>query len=65
MISLSEFPAYLNSLTRAEWQPLIDLIPEIDQTTVSGKESGFDPTESDIQLLILVKKSTVKNLITY
>lgn len=51
MIPLSEFPAHLNSLTREDWQPLIDLIPEFEQTKDFGKEGEFGLTEEGIKIL--------------
>ncbi len=51
MTTLSEFPAHLNSLTQEDWQPLVDLIPEIERTTVFGKESGFELIEPGVHTL--------------
>lgn len=33
-LNLDEFPAYLETLRPTDWKPLIDLIPEIEQTKV-------------------------------
>jgi hypothetical protein len=33
-MKLRDFPAHLASLTPADWKPLLDLIPEIEKTTI-------------------------------
>lgn len=49
MISLSDFPSHLATLTKADWQPLFDLIPEIEQTIVFGEEKGFELIEPGVR----------------
>lgn len=51
MIPLSEFPAHLSSLTLADWQPLIDLIPVVEQTDVFGKEGEIKVNEDGVFIL--------------
>jgi len=39
-IKIDSFPQYLESLKPKDWQPLLDLISEIEKTQVFGEEKG-------------------------
>lgn len=42
ILPIKDFPAHLARLTPADWKPLLDLIPEIEQATVFGEEKGME-----------------------
>ncbi|MCK5820321.1 MAG: hypothetical protein KAH17_00480 [Bacteroidales bacterium] len=48
LIELSELPELLSSLTLNDWQPLLDLIPDIEQSTTFGTLQGGDEVEDDV-----------------
>lgn len=48
LFTLEEFPAHLEKMKPKDWKPLLDLIPEIEQTKVFGEEHGFVEVEPGI-----------------
>ena len=47
-IKLENFPAYLNELGPDDWQPLLELIPEIEKANVFGEQKGGDLIETGV-----------------
>jgi hypothetical protein len=45
---LHEFPAHLDSMTKNDWQPLLDLIPELEKTMKFGKVEGGEKIEPGV-----------------
>jgi hypothetical protein len=50
-LNLDQFPAYLETLTPADWKPLIDLIPEIEGTMVFSEVPEIEEFEPGIPIL--------------
>jgi len=47
-IDLTDFPAYLESLTRDDWQPIFGLIPEIEKAEDFGSVEGGEEIEPGV-----------------
>ena len=46
LLSLEDFPAYLQTLSKKDWQPLLDLIPEIESTQKFDHFEGIKKSEN-------------------
>lgn len=48
IFNIEDFPAYLQTLTRKDWQPLLDLIPEIEATEKFDSYEGLKEIEPGV-----------------
>lgn len=46
--SLEDFPTYLQTLTKKDWQPLLDLIPEFESTEKFDSYEGLKEIEPGV-----------------